>query len=51
MQASAASFIIARYNDLFLLNRQRQRLERGILILDYGSIETVVVLAASALAV
>jgi hypothetical protein len=51
VQASAASFIVARYNDLFLLDRQRQRLERGVLILDYGSIETVIVLPASALAV
>ena len=52
VQASTTSFIIAGYNDLFLLDRQRQRLERRILILDYGSIETVIVLpAAAALAV
>jgi hypothetical protein len=48
VQASTASFIIAGYNDLFLLDRQRQRLERGILILDYGCIETVIVLPAAA---
>jgi hypothetical protein len=51
VQASAASFIIASYDDLFLLDRQRQRLECGVLIFDYGSIETVIVLPASALAV
>ena len=48
VQASTASFIVAGYNDLFLLDRQRQRLERGILILDYGCIETIIVLPAAA---
>jgi hypothetical protein len=51
VQASAASFIVARDNDLFLLDRQRQRFQSGTLILDYGSIETVIVLPVFVLAV
>jgi hypothetical protein len=44
VQAPAASFIIACYNDLLLLDRQRQRRKTGILILDYGRIEAIIVL-------
>ena len=44
MQAPAASLIIACYNDLLLLDRQRQRRKTGIFILDYGRIEAVIVL-------
>ena len=44
MEAASTGLIIASYDDLFLLNCEWQRFEGRILLLDYSSIEAVIIL-------